>query len=360
MRLVQASDMHLDSPFATLDDELGRRRRKGQMETFQRLIDLVRTEQADALLLPGDLFERRSTRLGTVRWALDLIGSLAPVPVLIAPGNHDPLERSGFWNLTRPDNVVVFGGTWQRHQVADAAIWGRGFLEEHEPADPLADFPSGERPDVLIFHGDVDKTPSDSDYAPFARSHLAELKAIWAAVGHIHRPMPIGELGAYAGSLEPLGFDEPGVHGALLVEVDLKAREQRWRLVPLARCRYETVSVDLTARTDQQALESFNDQTRQWVRETTLLRVELVGPGAEEGWPVGRWQGEIGSDWVASEVRDLRLPAVDLTDTFTVPGRFARRVMAEMETADEARREALADALRIGLAALEGRRANDY
>lgn len=360
MRLVQASDMHLDSPFATLDDDLGKRRRTDQMETFQRLIDLVRAEQADALLLPGDVFERRSTRLGTVRWALDLLASLAPVPVLIAPGNHDPLELTGFWNLKRSDNVVVFGGTWQRHEVADAAIWGRGFRAEHERADPLAGFPSGERPDVLVFHGDVDKSPADSDYAPFTHGRLAELGAIWAAVGHIHRPMPIGGLGAYAGSLEPLGFDEPGVHGALLVEVDLKARQQKWRLLPLARARYETVSVDLTARTDQQALDQLNEHTREWAPETTLLRVELVGPAAADGWPVGRWQGEIGSGWLSCEVRDLRLPAVDLDDTFTVRGRFAGRIMAQMESADEVQRSLLADALRIGLAALEGRRAGDY
>ncbi len=360
MRLVQASDMHLDSPFATLDDELGKRRRQDQIATFQRLIELVRDLQADALLLPGDVFERRSTRLGTVKWVLDLLASLTPVPVLIAPGNHDPWEAASFWKLERPDNVVVFGGAWQSHRVADAAIWGRGFLAEHEPSDPLADFPSGQRPDIVVFHGDCDKLPGDSDYAPFTRTRLAELGAIWAAVGHIHKPMPIADLGAYAGSLEPLGFDEPGVHGALVVDLDLKTRQKQWRSLPLARCRYETMTVDLAARTDQQALDELAVRIREWDPETTLLRVELVGPAAQDGWPVGRWQGELASGWLHCEVRDLRLPPVDLTDQFTVRGRFAGRIMAQMEQADEAQRQLLADALRIGLAALEGRRASDY
>ncbi len=360
MRLLQASDMHLDSPFATLDDDLARARRQDQMATFQRLVEVAREETVDALLLPGDLFEHRSTRLGTVKWTMDLLATLAPLPVLIAPGNHDPIQKASFWSLERPDNVRVFSDSWQVEEVGGARIWGRGFGEEHEPDDPLASFPPAERPDVLVFHGDLDKTAAESRYAPFSRARLGELGAIWAAVGHIHKPGAIGDLGAYAGSLEPLGFDEPGPHGAVLVELDLASRQKKWRFLPLARSRYETVVLDLAGRSDEDALADFHAQTADWDPAHTLIRVELVGPGAETGWPASRWQGEVGGAWQAAEIRDQRLPPVDLNDPFTVRGRYAQRLLAEIAEADGKERQLLTLALRIGLQALEGRRAGDH
>lgn len=360
MRLLQASDMHLDAPFATLDDELAKLRRREQMATFQRLIEVAGEERPDALLLPGDLFEHRSTRLGTVSWAMDLLGSLAPMPVLIAPGNHDPWQAVSFWSLERPANVLVFADNWQMTEVAGARIWGRGFGREHEPGDPLADFPPAERADLLVFHGDLDKAGAESDYAPFSRARLAEIGAIWTAVGHIHKPTAIGDLGAYAGSLEPLGFDEPGQHGALMVELDLQTRKKQWHYLPLARARYETVVLDLAGRGDEEALAEFRSRSLDWPMADTLVRVELVGMGADTAWPASRWQGELGNGWRLAEVRDLRLMASDPSDQFTVRGRFAHRLLAELAGAEASQRQVFADALRIGLAALEGRRGGDY
>ena len=91
MRIVHFSDLHLDSPFAWAGatGEAARQRRQALRDTLVRIIDLTREVNADALFCGGDLYEHEYFRPDTAEFLKDTFARLAPLPVYIAPGNHD-------------------------------------------------------------------------------------------------------------------------------------------------------------------------------------------------------------------------------------------------------------------------------
>jgi predicted MPP superfamily phosphohydrolase len=103
-RLLYVSDIHL---------------RSGRSDTLCRQVaDAVTRYRPDAVLLGGDLVDRRS-ELSTLS---NLVGCLRVVaPVLAIGGNHD--QRVGL-NRVR-DAVVDGGGQWIHDSVAHVAHWGR-------------------------------------------------------------------------------------------------------------------------------------------------------------------------------------------------------------------------------------------
>src|SRR5271157_5418906 len=114
-RFVHTADVHLDSPLSTLAlrdpmlaDLIGGATRKA----FVAVIDLCLSEQVDALLLSGDLYDGEQTSMKTARFLADQIRKLheAKIKVFIIRGNHDALSRITK-ELTFPeDSVTVFGG----------------------------------------------------------------------------------------------------------------------------------------------------------------------------------------------------------------------------------------------------------
>ena len=88
MKLLHASDFHLDSPLAGLPPEKSAQRRRELREVPARLAALARSEGVDLALLPGDLFDGERVHPETVRALAGALEEMA-VPVFIAPGNHD-------------------------------------------------------------------------------------------------------------------------------------------------------------------------------------------------------------------------------------------------------------------------------
>src|SRR5438552_7491092 len=92
MKLVHFADLHLERTFAWMgsrDIDDPRRRRQGLRETLKRIVQLTIGEGADALLCAGDLYEHDRFTPDTVEFVRSVFAQLQPVPVYIAPGNHD-------------------------------------------------------------------------------------------------------------------------------------------------------------------------------------------------------------------------------------------------------------------------------
>ena len=91
MKIIHFSDLHLDSPFAWIGATGGaaRKRRQALRDTLVRIVDLTREVNADALFCGGDLYEQEHFRPDTAEFLKDTFAGLAPLPVYIAPGNHD-------------------------------------------------------------------------------------------------------------------------------------------------------------------------------------------------------------------------------------------------------------------------------
>ena len=226
VKLIHGADFHLDAPFHALPPEKAAQRRAEQRELLFRLADLANREEADLLLLSGDLFDGAEVYGETLDALSQALGSVRG-QVFIAPGNHDFWSaHSPYAALVWPENVHIF--TEPEIETVElpelgCTVHGAAFTAPHRTDRALEGFhaPSDGNLHLLVLH--CDGTP-DSRYGPITEEDLSASGIDYAALGHIHArigPRRAGEtVWAYPGCPEGRGFDELGDKGVLCGSVE--------------------------------------------------------------------------------------------------------------------------------------------
>ncbi len=92
MRLLHTSDWHLGRSFHGFD------RVDAQRAFLDHLVDLVRDERVDAVLVAGDVYDRAIPSLEAVELLEDGLARLSRhATVIVSSGNHDSARRLGRW-----------------------------------------------------------------------------------------------------------------------------------------------------------------------------------------------------------------------------------------------------------------------
>lgn len=234
LRILQIADVHLGCSFSGVMDQLVRDRlHREQRDIFRRALAPARAGQVDLVLIPGDLIEHDRADLDTVRFVQAELAAVSPVPVFIAPGNHDPCVRGSYYlSLSWPGNVHVFKSTeFEGISVLDGRVTVYG-IANCGAEDTRGAFRGSLAADhglnIGIIHGScMDKMPerfADIQCLPFTSEDIARSGFEYVAVGHYHSfvSMPSADdpRACYSGCLQGMGFDEPGEKGSLLVEID--------------------------------------------------------------------------------------------------------------------------------------------
>ncbi len=278
LKIIHGADFHLDSPFSGLTPERAAQRRGEQRELLDRLAGLAREKGADLVLLAGDLLDSEHFYRETAQ-ALSAALEAIPCPVFIAPGNHDFYAPRSIWTaLDWPDNVHIFSSDrLEQVELPGCTLWGRAFTGPHQDFCPLEGLsvPDDGKLHIACLHGSVD-TPGD--YGPIARADIAASGLDYLALGHVHQGSGLQREGntfwAYPGCPEGRGFDELGEKGVLYVEAE--PGRVNARFIPLARRRYEIVSVDITLGVDiLSAIRAALPENR----ENMICRIVLTGEG---------------------------------------------------------------------------------
>ena len=289
----------------------------------------------------------------------------------VAPGNHDALLPGSLWARTEwPDNVHVFTETELSPLPLDDGLilWGLAHREPAWAGDPLEGAPVGGDGSVhlALFHGaELGSRPEGkSSHGPFRAERIAQRGFAVALSGHYHRRRidPAARL-VYPGSPEPLGFDEDGRRGPVLVEL---GDDGTVSCEPMATNAWTalTVSCDVDGLG---SAASFTEAARATAMsavagadpERLMLRVDLRGevpPDVAVDLPDLEHATSEASGAAVVQVRDLTTPGVDVEAAAadrTTRGEFTRQMLAAIAAgADDAERVVLEDALRYGLQAL--------
>lgn len=287
MKILHAADLHLDSPFGGLPPERARERRRESRELADRLAELAASEGAELVLLSGDLFDGERVYPETLERLKSALAQMA-CPVFIAPGNHDPYTaRSPYQTGPWPENVYIF----RRSALTAVAlpelgcvVHGAAFTGGERTDQVLADFTAPEDGllHILCLHGDV--FSQDSVYGPITRPQIARSGADYLALGHVHQCSGLQRQGdtpwAYPGCPEGRGFDELGEKGVLYLEA--APGHVTAQFVPLAKRRYEILTVDLTGAADPLAAvrAALPGDT-----ENLICRLILTGEGQPPSLP---------------------------------------------------------------------------
>lgn len=372
IRVLQAGDLHLETPFTdcALPPGLAGQRRAELRGAFARIIDLVRENDVQILLLAGDLYEYRYATKDTIRFINGLLAEIPSTRVFIAPGNHDPaLADSYYWTFPWAENVHIFReSTFVSVAIPglDANVCGLGWtqwevrqrkLRELQIADP-------DSINIALLHGDAGGREGESAYLPVTNEDMEKCGADYIALGHIHSytSYAIGNrvIAQYAGSPEPLNAGETGPHGVLLGEVGKGWSE--WAFVPVAKRRHFTLEVKVNPEMDTAQVAS---ACRELIRVNggpdDIFRFVLTGRyDPESRFDLAHWQETVNGACGHAELIDRTQPDYDVAELArqesTVLGQFVKVMLARLDAAAAAEKTVLEKALFYGLDALTGQK----
>jgi DNA repair exonuclease SbcCD nuclease subunit len=263
--ILHTADVHLDRAFAGsgMTASVAAARREELRDAFRRFIDLARELRVDAVTIGGDVYEHERSALDTGNFLRQQCERLGGVPVLISPGNHDPVVSDSLWRrVDWPANVTIFTEP-QFRAVAlpcGVTVWGAG----HDAPDLRTNLLEGfdvpsEGTHLLLFHGsDLHAVPEGKRaHCGFMPADVERTGAAFALLGHYHgaRLYPAdAPRFAYPGSPEALDFSEGGGHSVLKLEVD--GETVRPELLPFGQVRYVTHRLDVSGLTSSDELRA--------------------------------------------------------------------------------------------------------
>lgn len=351
MKLLHASDFHLDSPFRQLDEKKALIRRRELRNLPARLAKLAVEERVDLVLLPGDLFDGERVYPETLQALTEALASIH-APVVIAPGNHDHCRPGSPYLTARwPENVHIFTQNAMESvelPELNCVIHGCAFTEAHREDGPIGGFavPDDGKLHLLCVHGEVGR---EGRYAPIDPRDLAQSGADYAALGHVHAGTGLRFEGntpwAYPGCPEGRGFDELGDKGCLIVTVEEGRTEAEFR--SLCRRQYRVEQVEWEQFRGSLPAEPSPD----------LVRIILTGE-SETAPDLDSLTALAQSHFFHVELRDETTLPESLwarAEEDTLTGLFLREMRRRLEGAPEEEQPHLLLATRFGLAALEGR-----
>jgi DNA repair exonuclease SbcCD nuclease subunit len=194
--LVHSSDLHVD------DGRIAAQHAGDGTGGLKAVLAYARTIAADVVILAGDTFDNHMVTSATIDRAGQLLAD-AGVPVVILPGNHDPVTADSVWargGYGAIQGLSILGlsddGAVQ-FPTHELEIWGNAHRDYHN-MEPLKDpRPRTTRWQVCIGHGHYE--PPETWHNPLRPSWLisdamiAATGADYVALGHWDRPAQVGD-----------------------------------------------------------------------------------------------------------------------------------------------------------------------
>jgi exonuclease SbcD len=367
LKFVHFSDLHLDSPFRSLgsDNAIVARRRKDLLEVFDDIIDITKRENADLLLISGDLYEHLYVKKSTIKHINNKFMEIERTKVFIVPGNHDPyLNNSYYKNFEWSDNVFILSDERPKIEIKElnTCIYGlgfEGFYKDSFIRDEIKTV-NNEVLNILLVHGTVDMNFTKKAYNLLTSEELSNLNMDYIALGHFHnRKDNIGQKGTIynPGSPEPLGFDEEGEHCILVGTISKELLNIKH--INVSRRHYKSVSVNIEdIQSNEEGAEIIQSLLGDLAPQNTLLDVTLKGCTKEEVKIDGTKIKELLDESLFYvNVEDRTIPTYDYEELKNEPGLKGLYVTKLMEMIGKAKNEKekylLMKSLYYGVEALE-------
>jgi len=306
MRLLHTSDWHLGRSLHRAD------LRAAQSAFLDHLVEVVRTERVDAVLVAGDVYDRAVPPVDAVALCEDALLRLhdAGASIVLISGNHDSARRLGFGGgLLEKAGVHLRTrlGALDRPVLLEdadgpAAVYGVPYLEPdavrgelppglprghagvlgHAVARIRADADSrGIRRRVVMAHGWVTGGAASESERDISVGGVGQVPARlfdgfgYVALGHLHGQQTVAPHLRYSGSPLPYSFSEAAQRkGSWLVELDGAGTA---RAEPVPAPVYRRLSV-LRGRLEQVLGSAAHAE-----HEADFVSVTLTDPSRPEG-----------------------------------------------------------------------------
>lgn len=349
MKIFHLADLHLGSEMnARLSKERARIRREEICIAFDRVVERAKRENVRAILLSGDVFDVSVPTARDKEFFYDVVRQAPDILFFYLKGNHDDAEVSE--NL--PNLKTFTTDAWTTYDLDDG-VTVSGIELSAGNSDSYYD---GLRLDtnktnIVMLHGQVAESKGEE------KIHIKSLagKGIdYLALGHIHSYQD-GRLDArgayaYAGCLEPRGFDELGAKGFVCLEAG-QGVSYAFEESSVRRAYLKELHVSGLTGIAELLQKAENELT---ISEDDILRLVLVGEAAfDMDGAVNILQNRWREKCFALSVKDETEKALDLskyTGQVSIEAEFVRVVMANERLTERQKKEVIS----LGLKALSG------
>jgi len=292
MKFLHTADLQIGARFVRFGDQ-AEVLREARLTTLKRLLAIGRENAVDAILIAGDLFESNQIANPLVEEVFGILAACPEIPVVILPGNHDPLDGPGcIWLrspfATPPPHLTVCT-TRNEIEVAGAAILPVPITQKvstKDPSLPLVESAASVADGKIkigMTHGALAiegrHQPNDQ---PIALDAATRAGLDYLALGHWHKPQAYdGERLAMPGTPEPDDFEQSSGFVSL---VEITAPNRRPTITPIDSATYawRTVTLDLLNREPTPEVLAASMVGSDTPPDGTVLRVRLVGPVSAE------------------------------------------------------------------------------
>lgn len=283
MRFIHTSDWQIGMK-AVHVGAAGDAVRGARLQALSQVLRLAKEQQAQFMLVAGDVFENNNIDRSLVQTAADIL-RLSPCPIFIIPGNHDPYGASSVWHhpawkscdtvtlILQPTPIPVPGGTL--YPCPLYATHGR-----EDPTQWIREVPKDRGIHIGLAHGSLQGICTDAIDFPISPSAAIDCGLNYLALGHWHSttviqdPKPLACL-VYSGTHETSKFGEKDSGNVMVVEINDHSKDIE--LTP-----HRTGILQWTQITQETSPGGTLKQLREMIeqsccKETSLLSLTLQG-----------------------------------------------------------------------------------
>lgn len=292
MKFIHCADIHLDSPLRGLKKYEGApvsEIRAASRRAFQNVIDLALAQNADFIIIAGDLFDGDWPDFNTGLFFISQMNRLREVGIraFIVRGNHDA-ESKITRKLPFPENVHLFSHKKPETIIDDQlgiAIHGQSFSHPAVTDDLALAYPTRIKGlfNIGVLHTALTGREGHARYAPCSIDTLHSKEYGYWALGHVHRRERLdGDTYIlFPGNLQGRHIKETGPKGCSLITAQDGEIE---RVEHLAQdvLRWETLEIDASEVANQDELveriqSGLKEQLQYAEGRTLAVRVCLYG-----------------------------------------------------------------------------------
>lgn len=291
-KFVHAADIHLDSPLRGLARYEGapvERIRTATRQAFNNLVDVTLAEEADFLLIAGDLYDGDWKDYNTGLFFAAQMSKLreAGVKVFVVAGNHDAASQISR-QLCMPDNVVRFSARKPQTVVLEdlgVAVHGQGFPKGAVTEDLSLAYPQAVPGffNIGMLHTSLNGREGHEPYAPCTIEGLLTRGYDYWALGHVHRREVLCQdpFIVFPGNIQGRHIRETGAKGCTVVGVEdgrVSAVEHR----DLDVLRWVVHDLDVTgASSPEEVVEMLGSAVKEQLDQSDgrplAVRLHIVG-----------------------------------------------------------------------------------
>lgn len=353
MKIIHVADIHLDSPLSHLPPDKVKERKAEIINAFERLVQYATQNGVSAIIIAGDFFDSQKSLKTTRERVVNVIARHPEIEFYYATGNHE--GNSFLLSVSElPKNFNVFKEefTTFNHngvKITGVSLHGNGTIVY----DALSLNPSDVN--IVVLHGQTVNHVSKTEKAEtISLSKLKGKNIDYLALGHIHynvvEPLDNRGVYAYSGCLEGRGYDECGVKGFYLLEVENGKVTPTF--VPFAKRTTHSVEVNLASYSVWNDAEEEILTKLSSVPFSDMVRVNLVGkyePTLRKNVDMLGAKLDSYYDYKIKDDSVMKLNKADIESDLSLRGEFMRQLQSSKLTEEE-----IEGALIYGLKAIEG------